>query len=225
MGYTLLLARSESLGERRALSSLVNEGRVDGFLLQGRDDETDADLAARVGQAPVLLINSCLIGRPGSVMIDDQGAAELATDHLLSHGHRRLALANGLPTSETARRRQVGFLTAATRAGLDVDRLPITHEGYDPGSAGAAVSQIFARRTVRTRPTGFVVANVNAALAMLTELRGRGLRTPEDVSVVAIQDAWTANHSWPPSPRSGFHSTSRVDDRSPCFTRRCTAAR
>jgi DNA-binding LacI/PurR family transcriptional regulator len=33
---------------------------------------------------------------------------------------------------------------------------------------------------------------------VLTALRSRGLHTPEDVSVVAIQDAWTANHSWPP---------------------------
>lgn len=198
LGYTLLLARSESLGERRELSTLVDEGRVDGFLLQGRDDETDADLAARIGRAPVVLINSIIPGRPGSVMIDDQGAAELATQHLLDRGHRRLALANGLPSSETARRRQLGFLAAAGRAGLDVDRLPITHDGYDPGSAKGAVAKLLARRTARTRPTGLVVANVNAALAVLTELRSHGLRTPEDISVIAIQDAWTANHSWPP---------------------------
>jgi LacI family transcriptional regulator len=198
LGYTLLLARSESLGERRELSSLVVEGRVDGFLLQGRDDETDVDLAARVGRAPVVLINSRLPERPGSVMIDDRLAAELATEHLLAHGHRRLAMVNGLPASETARRRQVGFTTAVERAGLDPARLPVTHEGYDPGSAHAAVTQLFQRRSERTRPTGLVVANVNASLAVLTELRARGLRTPEDVSVVAIQDAWTANHSWPP---------------------------
>ncbi len=107
-------------------------------------------------------------------------------------------MANGLPASETARRRQVGFLAAVERAGLDSSRLPVTHEGYDPGSANAAVTQLFARGSERSRPTGLVVANVNAALAVLTELRASGLRTPEDVSVIAIQDAWTANHSWPP---------------------------
>lgn len=198
LGYTLLLARSESLGERRELSSLVSEGRVDGFLLQGRDDENDADLAARVGRAPVVLINSRLPERPGSVMIDDVLAASLATEHLLAHGHRRLAMVNGLPTSETARRRQIGFTTTAERAGLNPARLPVTHEGYDPGSAAAAVAALYTRRSERTRPTGLVVANVNASLAVLTALRARGLRTPEDVSVVALQDAWTANHSWPP---------------------------
>jgi len=197
-GYTLLLSRSESLSERRHLSSLIDEGRVDGLLLQGRDDETDADLADRVGRAPVVLINSRLRQRPGSVMIDDHGAAELATEHLLAHGHRRLAMANGLPTSETARRRQLGFLGAATRAGLDPNRLPITNEGYDPGSAEAAVTQLFGHRSARTRPTGLLVANLNTALAVLTALRARGLRTPEDVSIVAIQDAWLADHSWPP---------------------------
>lgn len=200
LGYTLLLARSESLGARRQLSALVDEGRVDGFLLQGRDDETDQDLAERVGRAPVVLINSRLPHRPGSVMIDDHRAAELATRHLIDHGHRRLALINGLLISETARRRGLGFRAAATAGGLDADALPVTHEGYAPSSARAAVATLYGRgrHTAGTQPTGLVVANVNAGIAVLTELRARGLRTPEDVSVVAVQDAWMADHAWPP---------------------------
>lgn len=46
--------------------------------------------------------------------------------------------------------------------------------------------------------TAAVVANVNAALGVVREARSRGLRVPEDLSVVSIHDAMTAEHAWPP---------------------------
>ncbi|KTR80951.1 LacI family transcriptional regulator, partial [Novosphingobium barchaimii] len=48
------------------------------------------------------------------------------------------------------------------------------------------------------RPTAVVVANVNAAYGALAAARRLGLSVPEDLSVVAIHDAWTAEHTWPP---------------------------
>ncbi|WP_040422987.1 LacI family DNA-binding transcriptional regulator [Actinopolymorpha alba] len=201
LGYTLMFARSESFDEQRQMSQLVEEGRVDGFLLQRPDDETDESLARRIGNAPVVLINSVLPGHPGSVMIDDHGAAALATEHLLSLGHRRIGLVNGFQTTETARRRGAGFAQTLAAAGLDPELSPVTHFGYAPESAAAehAVTEIFGDdRPKREQPTALVVANVNAALAVLTCLRRHGLGVPDDVSVVAIHDAWTAEHSWPP---------------------------
>jgi LacI family transcriptional regulator len=43
-----------------------------------------------------------------------------------------------------------------------------------------------------------VVANVNAAMGVLTHARRMGFRVPEDLSVIGIHDAWTADHTWPP---------------------------
>lgn len=197
LGYTLLLARSESLGDQRQLSRLVDEGRVDGFLIQGRDDETLEALGSRIGTAPAVVVNARLPDRPGSVMVDDSAAADLAARHLIEHGHRRLALVNGLTTSETARRRGLGFADALREFGLDPDAAPVTHQGYDPASAAPAIAEI-ASLPISRRPTGIVVANLNAALAALTALRRQGMSVPDDVSVVALHDGWTADHSWPP---------------------------
>ena len=199
-GYTLLLARSESFDAEGKMYRLVEEGRVDGFLLQGRDDETNEALSARIGQAPVVLINSVLAGRPGSVMTDDRAAAQLGVQHLLDRGHRRFALINGLGTSETARRRRDGFVTALEAAGLDPSTAPVTGFGYSPGSAYPAVAALFGGATARpsgSGPTAVLVTNLNAAMAVLTSLRNHGVRVPQDVSVVALHDAWIADHAWP----------------------------
>jgi LacI family transcriptional regulator len=39
---------------------------------------------------------------------------------------------------------------------------------------------------------------VNAAIGALAEARALGVRIPEDLSVVAMHDAWTAENTWPP---------------------------
>lgn len=198
LGYTLLLARSESFDAERKMYRLVEEGRVDGFLLQGRDDDSNEALAARIGGAPVVLINSVLAGRPGSVMIDDRAAAKVGMEHLLERGHQQFALINGFGTSETARRRREGFVQALTAAGLDPAAAPVTEFGYSPGSAYPAVAALFGGRSSDQWPTAVLVSNTNAALAALTSLRDHGVRVPQDVSVVALHDAWIADHAWPP---------------------------
>lgn len=194
IGYAVLLGRSEQLTDRTQISRLLDEGRVDGFLLQGRDDETTQSLTRLVGQAPVVLINAQIASRPGSVMIDDRAAARVATEYLLGRGHHTIGLVNGLTTSLTARRREQGYRQAIAAVGITPARTHVSHLGYTVSSAAPALESIMRRNNP---PTALLVANVNAALGVLTRARQLGLRVPEDLSVIAIHDAWTAEHSWP----------------------------
>jgi LacI family transcriptional regulator len=195
VGYTVLLGRSESLTDQSHISHLLEEGRVDGFLLQARDDEGTESLTRLVGRAPVVLINSRVQSRPGSVMIDDHGAAQLATNYLVEHGHRRIGLINGVPTSLTARLREAGYRAALRENGIALRSNRITRLGYTVTSAAPAVDAVMSQRSP---PTALLVSNVNAAFGVLAQARARGLRVPEDLSVIAIHDAWTADHTWPP---------------------------
>jgi len=195
LGYTVLLGRSESLTDQTQISRLLDEGRVDGFLLQGRDDETTQSLARLIGRAPVVLINARIKDRPGSVMIDDRAAARTAVEYLLQRGHRKIGLINGLPTLLTARLREEGFKAALQAAGISPKAAWITRLGYQVSTAAPALDRVMSRRNP---PTGLVVANVNAALGVLTHARHLGYRVPEDLSVIGIHDAWTADHTWPP---------------------------
>lgn len=196
-GYMVLLGRSEDLepgGEM--ISRLIGEGRVDGMLVQLPDDSPPGKVTALVqGGHPLVLLNSVEAGRSGGVVLDDEAGAALATRHLVGLGHTRIAMAGGLPRAYTAQRRVSGFRAAMSDAGLPVAARAVTRLGYLPQDGRAALRRLLA---LPDPPTGLVVANLNAAIGVLAEARSVGLRVPEDLSVVAVHDAWSAENTWPP---------------------------
>jgi len=197
LGYMVLLARAESMQPTAAtMAKLVGEGRVDGVLVQVGDHMTTEDLAGILdGRVPAVLINSRREDHVGSVILPDEAAVAVAIEHLVSLGHTSIGLVNGLPTTDSAERRRVGFDRAMTRAGLPVTPHFVTSLGYEPRQGREAMRLLGA---LPDRPTALVVANVNAALGLLVEARTLGIRVPEELSIVAIHDAWTAENAWPP---------------------------
>jgi len=197
LGYVVLLARADGLPEGvDVIGRLIGEGRVDGLIVQIGESMTEADVDRLVeARLPVVFVNSIHPEGIGSVVLDDERGAEIAVDHLVGLGHRRIALINGVASSDTARRRETGFRAAMAMADLPVSEGDVTRLGYEPAQGAEAVGLLWAGTR---RPTAVVVANVNAAYGVLTEARRLGARVPEDLSVVAIHDAWTAEHSWPP---------------------------
>ncbi len=196
-GYMVLLARAEAIQEGDdAIPRLIGEGRVDGALVQVGDNMRRQDLESLVGGSlPVVFVNSVHPRSAGSVVLDDERGMRLGTQHLIDLGHSRIAFLSGVPTSDSAARREAGFRAAMAAAGLPVPADHVTRLGYDPRSGGAALAAVAA---LRQPPTAVVVANVNAAHGALLEARRLGLRVPEDLSIVAMHDAWTAENAWPP---------------------------
>lgn len=196
-GYTVLLGRSDDVrpgGE--VIAKLIGEGRVDGMAVQVGDGVPASELDEMIGSpAPIVLINSAHPDHVGSVSLDDAAGARLATEHLLELGHERVAFANGLPRSYTAKRRRVGYKQALEAAGITVPKGYETRVGYTAANGRTALRRLM---STEPRPTAVVVANVNAAIGLLSEARAAGIRVPEDLSVVAVHDSWTAENTWPP---------------------------
>jgi LacI family transcriptional regulator len=197
LGYMVLLARAESLRPAsETIAHLVGEGRVDGVLVQVGDSMSDSDLVPIMeGRIPAVLINSRRAGGVGSVILPDQAGAGVAVDHLVGLGHRDIGLVNGLPSTDSAQRRGEGFVAAMAAAGLEVRPDFVTKLGYTSAQGRAAFAHLV---SLRQKPTALVVSNINAAFGALLEARARGIRIPEDMSIVGIHDAWTAENSWPP---------------------------
>lgn len=195
-GYTVLLGRSEQVRSSGQLARMIEHGRVDGFILQATDDTSLDALSRLVSHVPSVLVHGRLAGRPGSVLMDDAGAARLATEILLTRGHRRVALVGGLPNLITARRREDGYLAALRDHRIPVDQGLITRLGYALGSSAAALELLLSNAA--EAPTGVVVANVNAAIGLLTAAQQRGILVPDDLSVITIHDSWICDHSSPP---------------------------
>ncbi|SDE11531.1 LacI family DNA-binding transcriptional regulator [Glycomyces harbinensis] len=195
-GCVMLLARSEDMQPGGTMfDRLLGEGRVDGIVLQPRDGADPAALADALGErSPVVTIHQILPGA-SSVVVPDALAARQATEHLIALGHERIGFAGGLASSPTARRRADGYREALRAAGLREDPGLMAWRGYQESDGRAAAAELLARREA---PSAVVVANVNAAVGVLAQARAQGLDVPALLSVVAIHDAWTAEHTWPP---------------------------
>lgn len=197
LGYHVLMGRAEHIEPGNDfLSRLAGEGRVDGFLVQRRDETELRDFTplTEAGGHPVVLVNS-RGSRRGSVVLDDATGARIATGHLLGLGHRDIALIGGDVHSHTGKERERGYLEAIRGAGMRRRSAWVVHERYEAEAGRIAVQRLC---TVgRRRPTAVVVANVNAAIGVLRGAREIGLKVPEQLSVVAIHDWWAADYTRP----------------------------
>lgn len=195
--FMVLLGRTEDLkpgGEM--ISRLIGEGRVDGMLIQAADQSSAAEIQELIeADYPIVFLNSEQADSRSGVALQDAAGAVLATQHLVDLGHRRIAMIGGLPQSPTAQRRVTGFHAAMAEAGLEVRATAVTRLGYDPNQGRAGLRQLI---QAPEPPTGIVVANLNAAIGSLSEARELGLTVPDDVSLVSVHDAWTAENTWPP---------------------------
>jgi LacI family transcriptional regulator len=182
-GYQLLVMDSERdpTRERENLRTLLAH-RVDGILLA-----TSGGFQAAPG-VPIVFFDQVLFGTgAGNVALDNRRGVELLVEHLLEHGHRRIAFV-GAPTGLTsATERRDAFLDALCAAGVEV--------GDDDVRLGDAVwSQASGQRAMREHlaraeaPTAVVAASDTLAIGALRAIRSLGLSVPADVALVSFDD-------------------------------------
>ncbi|MEV0565263.1 LacI family DNA-binding transcriptional regulator [Dactylosporangium sp. NPDC050588] len=116
---------------------------------------------------------------------DNLNGGRLAAEHLLGHGHRRIAMITGRPDLESSRLREQGFRDAMRDAGVPVDPDLIEVGDYDPDSSAAAARLLLGRPD---RPTAIFGANDVSAIAAVEVAASMGLRVPGDLSVVGFDN-------------------------------------
>jgi LacI family transcriptional regulator len=116
---------------------------------------------------------------------DNLRGAQLATEHLLGLGHRRIAFLTGRPDLQSAQLRKTGYLRALAAAGVPVDEGLIRVGAYDPATSAASARDLL---TGPDRPTAVFAANDLSAIATVGAARALGLGVPEDLSVVGFDN-------------------------------------
>lgn len=119
------------------------------------------------------------------VGVDNFAGARIATEHLISQGHKRIAFIGRAPGREVNRLREYGYRTALTGAGLTVDpRLIIDGDGTTE-SGRAAAELMFVRDAL---PTAFFCVNDATALGVLISLSARHYDLPRQFSIMGFDD-------------------------------------
>lgn len=118
-----------------------------------------------------------------------------ATEYLIELGHRRIGFVEGRPELWCSRARMDGYRAALEMAGLAVEDVLIASGKYTYESGFRAGQKLF---EAGNPPTAVFVSSDQMALGVYEALRQRGLRVPDDVSVVGFDDLPEARWSSPP---------------------------
>jgi LacI family transcriptional regulator len=187
-GYTLIAVNSDDDGERqKELLSILRSQRAEGILLAVAAAPAPVAQITRMMQAGIPVV--CVDRIPDrlvadSVSVDDTSAAEMAIDHLLEMGYRRIALATGPLALKNERRRLLGYRKALDRAGIGFDERLIWAGTLRPEDVAALCRE----RLQATEPDAVFATNAPTGLGVLRAFRQLGIRTPEDVGFVSFDE-------------------------------------
>jgi LacI family repressor for deo operon, udp, cdd, tsx, nupC, and nupG len=147
---------------------------------------------------PIVLVNGALAGLDAPcVSTDDVAAVELAVQHLEHMGHRRIGAALGQMRYLPAQRKRQAFVDAVTRRGLVPDDLDAA-DLVESTTYNVQGGQQAAARLLDRGVTGIVCGSDVMALGVVRAARARGLRVPEDLSVVGSDDSQMMEFADPP---------------------------
>lgn len=151
---------------------------------------------------PVLVVTAGSAPDRLTAAVDQRAGARLAVEHLLALGHREILHLAGPSDWLDALARLEAWRQRLTEAGLPV-REPVVGDwsadfGYEYGRRSAEIE----------RATAVFVANDQMALGVVHGLYDRGLRVPQDISIVGFDDNPESRHFLPPltTVRQDFHA-------------------
>lgn len=167
-----------------ALDALVAQSPSDAWLLTHSSAEMQRWFAARA--LPVVIAGTCHAGVSlPSVDIDHAALARHAAGRLLAAGHRNLALLTVRAERAGDLESEAGFHEGLRRFGATGVEAAVIHHEHAPADIARALRRLFEGANA---PTALFVSNGLHYLTVLSALAQRGLRVPQDVSVVSRDD-------------------------------------
>jgi LacI family transcriptional regulator len=188
-GYTQILIDTEESPKAELDSILKISESVDGLILAA-SRITDAELLEISNQKPVVAINRDVEG-VSSVQIDTADGATQAVEHLISLGHRKIAYVSGPVTSWSNQRRWAAIVEACARFNVE----PIQTSPFVPNFT---TGQAAADAVLNTGATAAICFNDPLAIGILERLSARGIRVPEEFSVIGCDNSFGSQFCNPP---------------------------
>ena len=198
LGWTVLVDQTDGLREREhMLATGIRSHLIDGLILSPVAMD-HAELSRARAEIPIVLLGEKIGGADvDHVAFDNVAASRAATEHLLALGRRRVAAigyqAGAVARSGVARVRQKGYEEALAAAALPL-RAELTRAvgGYLRAEGAQAMASLLTEG-----PDAVLCFNDQLALGALRTLALAGVRVPEDVAVIGIDDIEDGRFSTP----------------------------
>ena len=187
-GYTVLLGNSGLSHDReRRHIEQFGQQRVCGVVLAPIGDDLRTEAIQRFGIPVVVADRHANTSTHCTVSVDDFAGGQLAANHLLVQGHRRIAVVGGTSELRQVRDRREGAARAMLLGSREAILLTISTPTLDI-AGGRVAAQAIAAMAPQEQPTGVFAMNDLVAIGLLQGLVTRAIRVPEDVAIVGYDD-------------------------------------
>ena len=145
---------------------------------------------------PLVLLDREIDGIEADLIeVDHAAGGELATSHLLSLGHPRVACIGGPANLRPSRQREAGWRRALAKAAIEPRDDELERGDFGPQGGAAAMGRLLASPSP---PTAVFVCNDLMAIGALHAAHAAGLDVPGALSVVGFDDIELAAYTMPP---------------------------
>ncbi len=176
---------------------VLQQRRVDGVLLLSMHLAEPFALEFERLQMPLVLVDAF---HPAfdSITVNNEEGAYQAVRHLISLGHRKIAIVNGHLESVPAQERLSGYKRALAEAGLTAlpqylmtsdglqNGATMSNDGFNKETGYRAMHELLLLNG--SRPEAIFAASDIQAIGVISAVRERGLRIPEDLAIVGFDD-------------------------------------
>ncbi len=224
-GYNLMIFDDEVLKRAKpgmSYAALVAGGQVDGVVVLTWDMWPER-LRRQLREMTKTGYPVVCLGRkpPGigidSVAVDNVKGAELAVQHLVELGHERIGVVTLGPDSLSSKERLKGYQNVLKRHGLPFREDYVLHSSLQVENGSELLDYFWG---LAEPPTAIFAVYDPLALTVITALKDRGMKVPEDVSVAGFGNIELANYASPhlttvnePLEEIGKHGATLLLDR------------
>lgn len=196
-GYSVISANSRESHQRevQAISNFLDM-RVEGIiacLSQETTDYTHFEELYKMGVPLVFFARCCLEEKFSQVVANGDEAAQLATQHLINKGSRRIAFIGGPNHLDMVRRRKHGYLQALRENRIPVDRELVICDKIDFKVGREATMRLLREK----KPDAILAFNDILTYAAFDGVKTLGLRIPQDVAIIGFTDDNSVNFVTP----------------------------
>jgi LacI family transcriptional regulator len=195
--YSVILCNSEGDLERQAAyTNLLIQNQVAGivFVAAGVSTELVEDLRRR--RVPLVVVDRAVPNvEVNSVMTDHNQGGRLATRHLIDLGHSRIACISAGSHLSPSAERVTGYMETLWENNIAVDKRLIVRGDFQYQSGYEAANVLL---ELPVPPTAVFACNDLMAVGCISAAAERGLRVPQDLSVVGFDDVKLASFTNPP---------------------------
>lgn len=194
-GFDVLLCNTEyDLERTNAVMRKLRESDVRGVAIVTSSVERSVASELTAAGIPVVFCNSDHAGKlVGNICIEYQRGVNKAIQHVVELGHRRSAVISGPADNRTAVTIKNALVSGLTARGLK----PVCalECNYRVDAGASAVQEVLSRPEI---PTVVFCGNDLIAMGAMSALEESGVRVPEDISVIGIDDIFFAYLARPP---------------------------